>query len=459
MSVFSKEIISYKEFCISIRRKDSSSYSLSVIDSPAGVTQDYLEFTPPSGLEIEAGLTSAIRNPWVKRSGIGDALDPVKDIGKQLFAAIFRSPVQRLFEESLTMANMQGDGIRIRILMEESELTTIPWEFLYDEYRQDFFALSTLTPVVRQRTVSHILKPVPVEPPLRVLVVASDLEGYSEKSGIELDSDLLKKLQEKSSNLELTILEYASREQFIDAIAQDSYDIVHFSGTAVTNLPWAEGPQVLGFVKEAGKPWEKKKILPEQIVDASSLKKVLGDVQKLRIFCLNDCATDWFASELSGVVPAVVGMQGNISKKSRVSFAEGFYQAVLTGQPLETAMTEGRKMINYDDPGGREWGLPVLYLTIANGKLFSLLDKKTSSTSEASIVDDLSSAPEDPKLQREWEYYRMLLRIKQENLAAIQEQTSTFSAANEIPLTLKTQIDTINNEIIDLKTKLKEISE
>jgi hypothetical protein len=69
-------------------------------------------------------------------------------------------------------------------------------------------------------------------------------------------------------------------------------------------------------------------------------------------------------------IPAVVAHQYSILDKSAIAFSRHFYRALVGGLPIERAVTAGRIAAYNAQPQGRDWGVPVLYLRAADGRLF-----------------------------------------------------------------------------------------
>ena len=70
-------------------------------------------------------------------------------------------------------------------------------------------------------------------------------------------------------------------------------------------------------------------------------------------------------------IPAVVANQYTILDKCAIAFSHQFYQALAGGLPIERAVSAGRIAAYNADKGGRDWGVPVLYLRAAAGRLFA----------------------------------------------------------------------------------------
>jgi CHAT domain-containing protein len=71
-------------------------------------------------------------------------------------------------------------------------------------------------------------------------------------------------------------------------------------------------------------------------------------------------------------VPAVVAMQFAITDDGALTFADEFYTALADGYAVDAAVTQGRRALAADSDV--EWGTPVLFMRVADGRLFDLED-------------------------------------------------------------------------------------
>jgi hypothetical protein len=70
-------------------------------------------------------------------------------------------------------------------------------------------------------------------------------------------------------------------------------------------------------------------------------------------------------------IPAIVANQYTILDKCAIAFSRQFYQALAGGLPIERAVSAGRIAVYNAEREGRDWGVPVLYLRAADGRLFT----------------------------------------------------------------------------------------
>ena len=109
-------------------------------------------------------------------------------------------------------------------------------------------------------------------------------------------------------------------------------------------------------------------------VSGVQLGTILADEVSLRLAVLNSCegGRSSFQDPFSGVatsliereIPAVIGMQFEITDRAAIVFAGEFYAALADGLPVDSSVAEARKAI-YADENDIEWGTPVLFMRVA----------------------------------------------------------------------------------------------
>jgi two-component system phosphate regulon sensor histidine kinase PhoR len=151
------------------------------------------------------------------------------------------------------------------------------------------------------------------------------------------------------------------------------------------------------MVDEDGKPAKKF---------ASDLAMMLADARKtLRLVVLNCCESarinvgERFGNPamglmMGGSLPAVVAMQFPISDDAAIRMSEGFYKALANNVPVDDAVKMARRFIR--DKSRIEFGIPVLYMRSADGKIFEV-DNPVVTPPEA---DTFRSATKEELQQR-----------------------------------------------------------
>src|SRR5262249_48697322 len=103
----------------------------------------------------------------------------LRDFGSGLFESVFmQSEIRSKYEGSLLKVGEQAKqsgapagqvGLRIRLQIEPPELSTLPWEFLYDKRKAQYLNLDRGSPVLRYLEMNQEDIDLTVDGPLRVL--------------------------------------------------------------------------------------------------------------------------------------------------------------------------------------------------------------------------------------------------------------------------------------------------
>src|SRR5215210_4949840 len=155
----------------SYERNTERSFTLRVsAPGDIGASEESIRPFPLSADEIGRALASITQasQQWVTRGAILDTLDPLKEIGTRLFTCLFEGENGRLYQQSLSQAQAGGEGLRLRLEIDDPALAAIPWEALYDVYRQVFITLATDSQIIRERVHTRHAPLAAIEPPLRV---------------------------------------------------------------------------------------------------------------------------------------------------------------------------------------------------------------------------------------------------------------------------------------------------
>jgi hypothetical protein len=65
-------------------------------------------------------------------------------------------------------------------------------------------------------------------------------------------------------------------------------------------------------------------------------------------------------------------MQYEITDRAAIEFSRGFYESLAEGLPVDAAVAEARKAVNFSMAYTVEWGTPVLHMRSPDGRLFDL---------------------------------------------------------------------------------------
>jgi hypothetical protein len=349
--------------------RESGTGFVAEVRSPVGEgrTEFDLPFAP---LALENFILKVGRpRRQVRRAGSPE-LQVARDMGGQLFDAVFTGEVGARFAASVREAHHQQARLRIRLQLERAPaLMDIPWEFLRDASLNRFLALSKETPIVRYIAVGERPRPLLVKPPLRLLALVSSPKDQSSLD-VEQEWGNLRKALRDLEVRGAVIVERVrpTLEELRGALQRTGFHMFHFIGHGAFDERSQEG--VLLFEDES------RKAKP---VRAEHLATLLHDHRTMQLVTLNSCEgartsrSDPFAgtaqSLVQGGIPAVVAMQFEITDSAAITLARELYTAIATGHSIDAALGEARKAI-FTDSNDLEWATPVLFLRSADGHLF-----------------------------------------------------------------------------------------
>ena len=299
-------------------------------------------------------------------------MEEAKRFGSKLFDALIGGEIRDVYLSARRAAEQKERGLRVTLyLTDVPELMEVPWEFLYE--RPSFLSQSVFTPVVRSLDLRDVRPPRKVTPPLRILGVVSQPRGV-EMLDADRERDKLGKALselERDGTVELRWLERATLTALDDAIsATDDVHVLHYIGHGAYDDRTEGGIVVLEDAH--GAPHE---------VTGEELGSLIQDERSLRLVVLNSCEgargshVDPFSGVASSLVeyqiPAVIGMQFEITDEAAVTFASRLYTALARGFPVDAALAQARKAI-FAAGSDIEFGTPVLFLRAGDGRLFDL---------------------------------------------------------------------------------------
>ena len=300
-------------------------------------------------------------------------MELARSFGGDLFSAVMDGKIGELYRATLAEARAAGQGLRVTLsLTDVPELGAIPWEYLYDS--PGFLSISPWTPVVRYLDLPRPRRALEVKLPLRILGIVS-----APTDAVTLDTDIERRKLEaalaplvQAGAVSIDWLEEANLLALARKVRTDSYHIIHFIGHGGFDDSSGEG--ALLFQDEIGRG---------QLVSGDQLATILNGKVMLRLVLLNSCegarnsVTDPFsgvaASLVQREIPAVIGMQFEITDRAAILFAGEFYSMLAEGQPVDAAMTEARLAI-FADHNDVEWATPVLFMRVSDGRLFDIAD-------------------------------------------------------------------------------------
>ncbi|HEX3759923.1 MAG TPA: protein kinase [Kofleriaceae bacterium] len=308
--------------------------------------------------------------------------------GHALGDALLPGVVGTRLREALHHVRARSTGLRIRIVGGDL-VHCVPWEYavLAPEHGEptetDVLALMPDISVVRDQSI-------PATPlirtalPLRIAAAAAhpactgQLDVGQERRALE---DALREL---TGTVELVWSPGGARPS-IATRAQ----MFHFAGHGAFERSWPAAGRTRDAVSDDTAPpgfgppgdgyllFEAPDGAPDRVT-AGQLGVLLREMG-VRVAVLNACKTasrdgsrSWSsvaAALLKAGVRSVVAMQHAVLDASAIAFAAAFYRSLALGGSLDEAARNGRIAI-FDRGDGFGWGTPVLYLCVADGRVF-----------------------------------------------------------------------------------------
>jgi hypothetical protein len=361
----------YDELSIRIQPLEGDRYQV-VASGPDGATASGAFALPFSETELDNFVLRVGRQRMAVRGYRSAHMEEARRFGSELFEALMVDGVRDVFRASRGAAESGQRGLRVTLyLTDVPKLMAIPWEFLYERPR--FLAQSIYTPVVRSLDLGEVRSPQPVTLPLNVLGMVSQPRGFD---ALAIDNEKEKLSRALAPLLErgLVTLEWLERgtlRQLDEAIGRrGEVHIFHYVGHGAYDARADGGFLVLE--NDRGEPHE---------VSGEELGSLLQDERGLRLAVLNSCegARSSHVDPFSGVasslvhygIPAVIGMQFEITDEAAIAFAGRLYTSLAQGYPVDAAVAQSRRSI-FAAGSDIQFGTPVLFLRGADARLFDL---------------------------------------------------------------------------------------
>ncbi len=314
----------------------------------------------------------------------------LRDVGRQLFDALFSGPVHEAYRASVSAADQCGERLQVVLRLDVPKLSAIPWEAMYDTENDQYICLND--PLIRH-IPSTTTEPVEVTSSLEVLALVASPDGLT---SLDVEAER-KKLSDAlaepiaDGRIHLKWLMQASWDEVQDEMLSGTWHVLHFIGHGDYDLTSDQG--VIALVGDDGGP---------HLVEADRLADLLNQATPTpRLVVLNSCksgrsgASDLFSSTAATLVKrgidAVAAMQFTVSDAGATKFARGFYSALANGRGIGDAVGAGRVGLR-GTPGSLEWVTPVLYVRDDTATLFRM----TSPPPPAAPPPDQPKQPSQP---------------------------------------------------------------
>lgn len=302
-----------------------------------------------------------------------DETGELAGLDERIGRCLLSDAVGERWAASAATADQAGEGVRLRIMVQDETLAGIVWEAA--RVRDKWLALRPQTPVVRYVPAPRATPALSVRGPLRMLVLVGaggeaglvSLDYSNERD--QLNAALQPLVEDKS--LELCWAEGAVTPQALqDVLRRFQPHALHYIGHGTYDPATKAGFLYLARPKPGGG-------MTYYQVSTTDLALLL-DGSPIRFAFLNACQTGQTISGMAGalvraVLPAALGMRTDVPDQAAAAFAGAFYRALADGWPVDAAVVEGRRLLAMQHGTNTStWAIPVLYMRSADGVLFDL---------------------------------------------------------------------------------------
>lgn len=326
-------------------------------------------------------------------------------IGKKLTDCLLpeKDGLRAVFQNAYHQARQKKDtGLRLRLIIADHFLKELPWEYFYLNFNDGPDSINGFP------LLNGYLSMVRHEPLLMPHPAKQDEETAGDIK--ELRMALVSSLPEKARKLDLA-REIANIKTALAGVSIDGVKlalepeiesategeiaqlpkgtfIFHFAGHGINEEKLDKG-QRGSEIKQEGALLlvADKESKTEARLRAADLAAYLDNAGvRLAVFAACHSADrharypwDDIAGALTAAgIPAVVAMQYAVEDHAAIAFSGAFYSALMSGLSLDEAMFAGRRAMISDLQTSPtlnmvvpiEWGVPVLYSRLPDGKLF-----------------------------------------------------------------------------------------
>lgn len=381
-----KNDIKYFDFEIKVSRETGKEYQIIVINSSGEQAQASMHF-PFEEEEIEAYLSDLrfvlLSSNSRPRNILSEREQAVKAFGQRLFETLIVGEIKDLYVKSQEeVARVSDTYLKLRLYIEEKELGSLPWEFLYDSQKNEYICLTDNTSLVRYVAFPEPIQPLTLKPPLQILgMIANpnDQDPIDREHEMSIVRQALKDL-EKKGLVKITWIEKQTSDVLQQYIQEAPWHIFYFIGHGRYEHKNSEG-QFAFVTNNDQTDWISAKQIADMFKDCSSLRLMILDACEGARGSERDIFTSSASVLVSQGVPAVLTMQYKIIDDAKIKSIHAFYKALLERTllkevPVDMAVMQARKAINPGTTNKLEFGILTLYTSLSDGILFEWPQKK-----------------------------------------------------------------------------------
>jgi hypothetical protein len=348
----------YALFDIRIRGAGSDRYIIEVHSDLGGDASS--DFASPTADPAYRQLAERLQQLEISE-------DELSELGRMLFLSLFQSKIKDIYARAQgRLQDQQGQRLRFNIDPALTEITALPWEFLYDPDQGPLVLLDT--PIVRYQAEQAAAPMLVAALPLKILVT-----GANTPPAPEVERELAE-VRAALSDLQVQGYIFIEVEEHLtQSILQrrlrEGFQIWHFIGHGGTSRDGRSSTLLFEDGAGASKP-----------VSAAELN-ILLNRSGVRLVMLDACGSGQIRIDpyrsiapalIRAQVPAVIAMQLTVPQEATRAFAGEFYRTLAEGFPIDACVTEGRKaVVGATGLRNPDWGIPIVYTRAPDGQLFA----------------------------------------------------------------------------------------
>lgn len=296
---------------------------------------------------------------WNDPSGQANPFSLLRNIGVWLWRALLpeSAPVQE--RRMLELALCTGRSPLLLALPDS--LAELPWELLYNPQcvdDQGFLALRR--PFARLSDEVAESSPLPIEPPLRVLLLLSSPPVLGESTSIDVES-IRANVEEavyemrKAGFLHLLIEDLVTLRQVEHHLVHFRPHIIHYIGHG--EYDQVDGGRVLWEDDQGKELWFSAKSMAGFLRSRDLITVVLHACKTARSKARAEVAS--LASTLAQAgLPAILAQQANFTYRSTPLASQAWYKELIAGKDMASSLLAVRQALIQN--GRPDWAVPVL---------------------------------------------------------------------------------------------------
>jgi tetratricopeptide (TPR) repeat protein len=365
----------YRNFFVNISRLDASGVahvSVSGLTPGPRVTDvvpiqyrsDYF-FIDDNGRQVD--LLDKIKRRPVKS-------EYLYRLGILLSDLVLPGKIREGFLQSYATVRNNGNRLRLRIILDEPQLTTLPWEYLYLESEpgarnvNDFLVLQPNLSFARLAVGNTSEQSLPAGGKYR-LTAALASPREEDPLNLEADRDAIQAAINNARSVGEIVPQWAfpATANLLREKLRDGCDIFHFSGHGLYTDP--DGQILLQKEDGTGDPLSAT-ILSQLLVASMAKVAVLSACDTGKFSAANPFGG--VATSLAGSgIPAVIASQFRLLDKNALPLVREIYLSLIGGNEIDDGVYLARQAILLNSGfENRDWGALVLYLRGEDGAVF-----------------------------------------------------------------------------------------